>query len=450
MAKGGGSAYKVEFREAASLVPYARNSRTHSDEQISKVMGSIAEWGWTNPVLADEDGIVAGHGRVLAALRIYENGGTIRTPGGEELPTGMVPVIDCTGWTDAQRRAYIVADNALAEQAGWDKDILKLELDDLASLDFDINLIGFDPDDLGRLIDGPVTKAGKTDPDEAPPAPKQPVSRTGDVWLCGDHRVMCGDSTKVDDVQTLMAGGLADMGFSDPPYGLDYSGGRTQVVETKTYGKLKNDDLSGAELGGLICNIFLFNKPEADVYICASPIPKLHRPFVDFVEQCEREVEATIVWDKQQPGLGYMAYRRQTEFIFFVKGRPYRKGDKSDLDLWAIGRDKGTEYRHGTQKPVALATRALDNSSKMGDTVLDLFGGSGSTLIACEMTGRVGRLMELDPPFVDVAVMRWQEFTGKPAKLESTGQTYAELLAERVPDAVIVPAKKTERKKKAA
>tara|TARA_R100001086_G_C11730259_1_gene229470 strand:- start:30 stop:713 length:684 start_codon:yes stop_codon:yes gene_type:complete len=220
-----------------------------------------------------------------------------------------------------------------------------------------------------------------------------------------------------------MAGQKADMVFTDPPYGIDYSGGRTQVVRTKTYGRIKNDTLQGDALGGLVAQVFTSCKPEADIYICVSPI--MQGPFIDAIGKSDKELDAVIVWDKRQPGLGYMAYRRQCEFILFVKGAAFKKGDVSDLDLWQIGRDGGKDYQHGTQKPVAVPQRAIKNSSKAGDTVLDLFGGSGSTLVAAHSVERIAYCMELDPVYVDVAVTRWQNFTGKDATLE-TGETFKE------------------------
>lgn len=198
-----------------------------------------------------------------------------------------------------------------------------------------------------------------------------------------------------------------------------------RLYQKKTYGKIKNDALSGDDLGNLISKVFSFNKPFADVYICVSPI--IQKPFLDAIESGGRIVDAVIVWNKKVPGLGYMAYRRQTEFVLFVKGKEFKKGDPSDVDLWEIGRDAGTEYVHGTQKPVALSERAITNSSKIDQIVLDLFGGSGSTLIACEKTNRHCRMMELDPKYCDVIIKRWQEYTGKKSVRESDGAYFDNL-----------------------
>lgn len=419
MAEFCGGKRRIVWRKASQLVPYERNSRTHSEAQIAQIAASIREFGWTNPILIDErGGVIAGHGRLLAAQSMHK-------PGADD----KVPCIVLDGLTEQQKRALVIADNKLALNAGWDDALLASELSGLLADGYDLGITGFGDDELAELLGD--ERDGLTDPDDVPEAPKEPVTRRGDVWQCGGHRVMCGDSTDVAAVENLVAGLLADMVFTDPPYGIDYSGGRTQVVNTKDYGKLKNDDLDGDDLGNLICNTFLFNKPEADVYICVSPVKQ--KPFLDWLADAEKSVDAVIVWNKERPGLGYMAYRRQTEFILFVKGRPFRKGDKSDFDLWSIGRDRGVEYVHGTQKPVALPIRAIQNSSKAGDVVLDLFGGSGSTLIACQQTGRLARVMELDPKFVDVIVMRWQEFTGEAATLEGDGRTFAEIAEARVP-----------------
>jgi DNA modification methylase len=264
-----------------------------------------------------------------------------------------------------------------------------------------VTLTGFDTD----LLIEPDAKD-----DVIPPVPETPVSKLGDLYELGPHRVLCGDSCDTGAVSRLMGGVKADMVFTDPPYGIDYSGGRTQVVATKTYGKLKNDDLQGTNLGNLISEVFNFNKAEADVYICVSPI--MQKPFLDFIEDFGKKVDAVIVWDKKNAGLGYMAYRRQTEFILFIKGGPFKKGDTTDFDLWSIGRDNASDYVHGTQKPVAVPVRAILNSSKMDDSVLDLFLGSGSTLIAAQKTGRICFGMELDPKYVDVIVQRYVDYTG--------------------------------------
>ena len=409
MAKTDNPNYKTVL--VSDLIPYARNSRTHSEVQINKIASSIKEFGFLNPVLIDKDnGIIAGHGRVMAA---------------QKLGLKEVPVLQIGHLSETQKRAYIIADNRLALDAGWDDEMLKIELEQLKELDFALGLIGFSDDELADLIPETETLADDKE-DEVPEPPVDPVTKRGDIWILGNHRLMCGDSTMIDDVERLMNGNKADMIFTDPPYGIDYSGGRTQVVNEKDYGKIKNDALDGEDLGNLISQIFNFTKSEADYYICVSPI--MQKPFLDYIEAQNKKISAVIVWDKKQAGLGYMAYRRQCEFILFIKGGKFKKGDKSDFDLWSISRDNGKDYVHGTQKPVAVPERGIGNSSKKDDAVLDLFGGSGSTLIACEKLARNAFVMELDEKFVDVIIKRWQDYTGKEATLEANGKTYNELL----------------------
>ena len=376
---------KIEKININDLKPYEKNSRTHPKKQIDLLVKNIEEFGYTNPVLIDKDNeIIAGHGRLEAIKR---------------LKWIEVPCVRMESLNKQQVKALRLADNKLAEMSEWDMDLVTEDLKELEGNLLD--LTGFDKD----LIIEPDEKD-----DEVPEVPEEPKSKLGDIYQLGNHRVMCGDSTKIEDVEKLMDGKKADMVFTDPPYGIDYSGGRTQVVSKKGYGKLKNDDLGGSDLGNLISQVFNFNKGEADVYVCVSPI--MQKPFLDVIEKLERKVDAVIVWDKKNAGLGYMAYRRQTEFILFIKGGKFKKGDKSDFDLWSISRDSGIEYKHGTQKPIAVAHRALKNSSKEDDIVLDLFLGSGSTLIACEKTNRICYGMELDCRYIDVIIQRYEDYTG--------------------------------------
>ena len=383
---------KIEYMALDKLKPYEKNARKHQEADLSTIKASISEFGMSDPigVWGKDNVIVEGHGRYLAC---------------KELGIEQVPVIHLDHLTDEQRRAYALAHNKTAEMSEWDFDLLGDELADI--LDIDMSDFGFDlsedEEEETEVIEDEI-------PEEV-----ESIAKQGDIWQLGRHRLMCGDSTSIDDVEKLMDGNKADMVFTDPPYGIDYSGGRSQVVRDKEYGKLKNDDLQGEELGNLICNVFNFNKKEADVYICVSPI--MQKPFLDYIEQQGKGLNAVIVWDKKQAGLGYMAYRRQCEFILFIKGKPFKKGDATDFDLWSISRDNATTYVHGTQKPVGVSARAIKNSSKQDDNVLDFFGGSGSTLIACEQLDRNCFMMELDPKFVDVIIARWEKFTGQKAVL---------------------------------
>lgn len=394
---------EINYISTDVLIPYVNNSRTHSDKQVTEIASSIKEFGFTNPVLIDkENTIIAGHGRLLASKKL----------GLKEVPTILLENL-----TEAQKKAYIIADNKLALNAGWDEELLSIELKELDELGYDTSLTGFSEDELSDILDKPITK-GLTDEDEVP-EDVEPIVEKGDIWQLGNHRLMCGDSTSITDLDKLLNKIKADLVFTDPPYGLDYSGGRTQVVKKKTYGKLLNDNLQDKDLGSLIQFIFSYIKKEADVYVCVSPL--FQKPFLDMINELGKKVDAVIVWDKKNAGLGYMKYRRQCEFILYVNGKSFKKGDKSDFDLWSISKDNTKEYKHGTQKPIELIERAINNSSKSEDIVLDLFGGSGSTLLACEKTNRINYSMELDKKYCDVIIKRWENFTGKKAERIDNG-----------------------------
>lgn len=377
------------------LIPYANNSRTHSDEQVTQVAASIKEFGFTNPVLIDEDhSIIAGHGRVLAARKL-------------DLPE--VPCIILDGLTEAQKKAYVIADNKLALNAGWDTQLLSLELKNLDELDFDLSLIGFSDEELNELLE-PEQVEGLTDEDAVPEIPEEPISKEGDIWILGNHRVMCGDSTSIDAVERLMGGNHVDMIFTDPPYNVAFNGrsGKHDVI--------KNDNLSDADFEQFIENVTQTIKTinPSVYYIWCN---------WDFygVLQGKLEYKSCIVWAKNVFGMGN-GYRHQHEFCLF-NGK-IDEEVKNESDLWEIKKD--SKYVHPTQKPVALSVCAFGNHIKLLN-VLDLFGGSGSTLLGAEQTGRKAHLMELDPKYVDVIVKRWQDYTGKEAILESTNETFNSL-----------------------
>jgi DNA modification methylase len=390
----------VERKTVASLVPYARNSRTHSDEQVAQIAASMKEWGFTNPILIDETGmIIAGHGRVLAA---------------QKLGLVEVPCMVADGWTEAQKKAYIIADNKLALNAGWDNELLAVEFGELKELEFDLELTGFDLAEIGELMpDEPVD--GLTDEDAVPEPPETPVSVLGDIWQLGNHRLMCGDSTSIDAVDTLMDGQKVDLLFTDPPYNVAFNGrsGKHDVI--------KNDNLSDDDFGSFIDDVIqtikTINPPIYYVWC--------NWKFYGILQEA-LEYKSCIVWAKNVFGMGN-GYRHQHEFCLYngkIDGHI-----KNESDLWEIKKDHA--YVHPTQKPVALSVRAFSNHIKQKN-VLDLFGGSGSTLIGAEETGRNAYLMELDEKYCDVIIKRWQDFTGKEAALVSTGQTYDELKTERV------------------
>jgi DNA modification methylase len=317
--------------------------------------------------------------------------------------------------------------------------MLALELAELDTEGFDLDLTGFSPDEIDAL-DPEQIPAGLTDEDAVPEVQAEPISKLGDVWLLGKHRLMCGDSTSIDAVETLMDGQMADMVFTDPPYGMSYGGGRARGnhslnkrggVVVKAHGMILGDDKTGDDLIVLVrdalASAVAVSKSGSATYVCFPW--RTYSEFEAAMEECGLKASACIVWDKKSIGLGNANYRPQHEFIFYCKGGAWY-GDKAQSDVWSLSRGATGKYVHPTQKPVELIEQALNNSSKGGDTVLDVFGGSGSTLIACEKTGRHARLMELDPKYVDVIVRRWQEFTGKQATHAATGATFAEVEAD--------------------
>ena len=407
---------KINYINIKKLIPYINNSRTHSESQVKQIASSINEFGFTNPVLIDENqSIIAGHGRVMAA---------------EILSIDQIPTITLKGLTKSQIKAYVIADNQLALNSGWDLDLLKLEIGGLTELDFDLDLLGFEDGFLASLLDEPTK--GLTDEDFVPEAPENPVTVEGDVWVLGDHRLMCGDSTSIDAVDKLMIGHKADMVFTDPPYGMSYGGGRAEGstpkgARVKAHGMILGDDFEGNDLIEMIRDAVgsavTVSKSGSSKYICFPW--RTYSEFQQALAQIDVTPSACIVWDKKSIGLGNSNYRPQHEFIFYVKGDDWH-GDKAQSDVWYMSRGATGKYVHPTQKPVELIEKAIKNSSKSQDFIIDVFGGSGSTLIACEKTSRCCRMMELDPKYCDVIIKRWQEFTGDQAILESTGKTFSE------------------------
>jgi DNA modification methylase len=392
----------IAWRPLGALIPYARNPRTHTDAQVAQIAASIREFGWTNPVLVDgQSGIIAGHGRVLAARK---------------LGLEQVPVIELAHMSDAQKRAYIVADNQLALTAGWDDELLRLELADLSELGFDLGLIGFGEGELERLLAG--SKKGLTDDDDAPAPPEHAVTRPGDLWILGDHRLLCGDATVIADVERVLGGQLADMTWTDPPYNVDYANSPKDKLRGK-HRPILNDDLgSGFEtfLHAACANILSVTKGAVYVCMSSSELHNLQRAFTT----AGGKWSTFVIWAKHTFTLGRADYQRQYEPILY--GWPaghdhYWCGARDQGDVWFVDKPARNDL-HPTMKPVALVERAVRNSSKTRDIVLDPFGGSGSTLIACEKTGRQARLVELDPKYCDVSVQRWQAFSGGSATLD--------------------------------
>jgi DNA modification methylase len=408
------TAQKIEQWPLARLRPYERNARTHSPEQVAQIAASIQEFGFTNPILVGEDdGIIAGHGRLAAAM---------------DLGLTEVPVIVLGHLTAEQRRAYVLADNKLALNAGWDEELLATELQELQLADFDLSLLGWSDEELADLLPGveQLDPEEMGDGDAVPEPPAEPVTKPGDVWLLGKHRVMCGDSTVITEVERLMAGEKADMVFTDPPYGVAYEGGHND----KKRQQIQNDALEGEDLtslfyGALTAAVTATADPAAFYVWFASG--KSIETFAAFSE-LPLKLRAVIQWYKVRSGLGafmsqYIPNCEPCIYAYKAGCSPQWFGPTDEKTVWELQKESRNEF-HPTQKPVELPDRAISNSSKKGQLVLDLFGGSGSTLIACEKTGRHARLMELDPRYCDVIVKRWQQFTGKTATLESTGEPF--------------------------
>ena len=405
---------KYKQAKVADLIPYARNSRTHSDEQITKIASSIREFGFLNPVIVDgQNGIIAGHGRVMAAQKL----GLIE-----------IPVLQADHLSDAQKRAYIIADNRLALDAGWDAEMLRVEFAELADLGFDLELTGFDLGEIEALEPEQLTE-GLTDEDAVPELVDDPVTVLGDVWLLGNHRLMCGDSTSIDAVEKLMDGEKADLLHTDPPYNVNYDNQDRPKAGKVKLGKIKNDKMDDQSfydfLFGFYSCAFVALKDDSTAYVwhASSEHVNFTRAMVDAGFAYTQQ----IIWKKPML-LGRGRYQWAHEpCLMGVKGSPFFTDDRTKTTVWDFGGYDKSKNVHPTQKPLFIPEEAINNSSKQGSNVLDLFGGSGSTLIACEKTGRKAYLMELDPKYCDVIINRWQAFTGKQATHEETGKTYAEL-----------------------
>ena len=403
-------AHRIDLWPIERLKPYDRNARTHSPEQVTKIAASLAEFGFTNPILVDSaDGIIAGHGRLMAA---------------KELGLADVPVIVLDHLSDAQRRAYILADNRLALDAGWDNEMLAAELATLKDDGFELELTGFTDAELADLLEGTdAEQVPEGDPDEVPEPPAQPVTVLGDVWVLGKHRLMCGDSTSIDAVDVLMDGKKADMVFTDPPYGVEYQS--NMRTKSEKFDVLANDD----QFLDITPIVEMFSKGWVFVWTSWKVQTKWIEMFAGFGYPTN-----IVIWHKPGGGIGDLKKTFSSDYeVALVWHRGAELCGKRIGSVWTINKDGATTYVHPTQKPVALSEEALDKTTKRGAVVLDLFGGSGSTLVGCEKTGRHARLMELDPRYCDVIVKRWQDFTGKQATLESTGQSFADIAAHRVP-----------------
>lgn len=469
-------AFTVRLRKLSELKLYERNARTHSAEQIETLMALMTEYGYTNPVLVDEDGgdlMVAGHGRHSALSNLYAMGKRVKLPNGKLLPEWMIPTIDCSGWTDEQRKAYILADNQSALRAGWDMDLLRSELTDLREGGFDLSLTGFTTEELDVIFE-PVVPERERDPDAAPAVPAEPHSEPGDCWVCGPHRVYCGDSSSVDAWGVLMGGELADCVWTDPPYNVDVEEkndmrDRADGGKRKKSGAIENDKMSDADflafLRGAFSALFTVMKPGAPIYVAHADKEGLNfrRAFTD----AGFKFSSMLIWRKDQFVLGRADFqsihepilygwrtgakhrwyggRKQTSVVELGEGSPFTKqpdgrwtfnvGDEVFVVDGAakveavpgsvVFHEKPRRSaHHPTQKPVGLIEKQLRSSARSGHLVVDAFGGSGSTMIAADRLGMVSRLMELDPGFADVIVQRWQNFTGRVATNLATGEPF--------------------------
>lgn len=400
-------------------MPYARNPKQHGEEQLSKMVASLREFGWTFPILIDEHGeVIAGHGRLLAAQRVFKHGWTI--PGWED--TGTVPVLSKQGLSENQKRAYRILDNQIAEESDWDRELLSLELDELANSEFNLALTGFNSDEIRQVVNALNETRYLTDEDTTSEPPVQPITRLGDVWIMGKHRLMCGDSTSIDDMAKLTEGYPVDMWLTDPPYNVGYEGG------TKDKLTIKND-LMGDEQ---------FRQFLRDAYVAADTVMKSGAVFYIWHSDSEgynfrgaaRDagwiVRQCLIWKKSSMVLGRQDYHWQHEPCLYgwKEGASHRwLADRKQTTILEFEKP-ARNGDHPTMKPVALFEYQMLNNTNCGDVVLDSFGGSGTTLIAAEKNGRVARIMELDPKYCDVIIKRWQDFTGKEAAREVDGVTF--------------------------
>jgi DNA modification methylase len=412
-------AERIELWPIERLRPYERNPRTHSEAQVDQIAASMIEFGWTNPVLVDEQGgILAGHGRLLAARK---------------LGLAEVPVIRFEQFSEAQKRAYRIGDNQLALNSTWDEPLLAEETGWLRDVKFDLDLLGFDATELERLLALADGEAGSDEAeDDAPEPPEQPVSKPGDLWVLGNHRLLCGDATVLADVERVLGGQLADMVFCDPPYGVNYANSPKDRLRGK-HRPILNDNLgAGFEAFLYDASVNILQVTKGAVYVCmsSSELHTLQRAFA----AAGGKWSTFVIWAKSTFTLGRADYQRQYEPILYGwkdGADHYWCGARDQGDVWFFDKPVRNDL-HPTMKPVALVERAIRNSSKSRDIVLDPFAGSGSTLIACEKTGRQARLVELDPKYVDTIILRWQGFSGGAAVVDNDGRSFEEVSEARI------------------
>lgn len=420
------SSLTIKNRPINELIPYINNARSHSTDQIALIAGSIKEFGFNDPIAIDKDkGIISGHGRLEAA----------RLLGLKEIPT-----IELSHLSNEQKKAYILAHNRIALDAGWDDELLKIELNELKDVGFDLSITGFNENDLEKFAFTPVE--GLTDEDEASEPPTEPVTRLGDIWICGQHRLMCGDSTMIDQVEVLMDGEQAELLLTDPPYGVSYAGKNTflNLIDkgNRNQTKIENDHHAPNEMNQFWCdvlkNAYSVLADKSSYYIFSPQGGDLMMMMMS-ITSAGFQLKHMLIWVKNNHVLGRCDYNYRHEPILFGWKQDgthefYGNG-QFKTSVWEINKPLKNDL-HPTMKPVELCEEPILNSTKSNSVVIDLFGGSGTTLIACEKTNRKCAMMEISPQYCDVIVKRWEKFTGKQSKLESTGQTFEELSNERV------------------
>ena len=430
---------KLEQVDITTLIPYARNARTHSDAQVAQIAASIREFGFNNPILIDADnGIIAGHGRVLAA---------------HKLGLDKAPCLRLGHLTETQKRAYIIADNRLAELSGWDTELLALEIEDLRLEDFDIDLTGFSAEALEALFDDMESddaggNEGLTDPDDVPEPPAEPITKPGDVWLLGKHRLMCGDSTDAESVRRLMAGEKAGLMNTDPPYGIAYANddrpnpgvAKPRVAKPRVAKpRVANDELCDEMLQKFLENAFRAATKEAlknnaAWYLWHAHLTQGYFAAAAAAAAADVILHRQIIWVKPVLllGRGHYHWKHEPAFMGWVKGNQppdygAGAGERNQTTVWEVGQisqAERKEFNHSSPKPVALFELPIIKHLKAGEIAYEPFSGSGPQIIAAEKTGRRCYAMELSPQYVDVAVKRWQAFTGGRAVLESTGDPF--------------------------
>lgn len=404
-------AEKIEPWPIEKLIPSVRNARTHSEVQVGQIAASIQEFGFTNPVLIGDDGsLVAGHGRLLAA---------------HKLGITQVPVVVLSHLTATQRRLLMLADNKIAENAAWDDDLLQAEIAALLEEGAQLGLTGFDADEVDKMLAGMDALAGQTDEDQVPDLEEELISKPGDVWLCGEHKVLCGDALLADSYESLLGQDKANMVFTDPPYNVAYKGVPSNHRET-----IQNDDMDDEQYGAFLQSIFayLFEYVTGSLYVAFSStqFATIQKSFL----AAGGQISTFLIWVKNRFVLSMWDYHQKYEPILYgwKKGaKGHWCGDRDQDNVWECS-IHGKNTLHPTMKPVELVERAISNSSRVGDLVLDVFGGSGTTMIACQKRSRKARLMELDPKYVDVIVRRWCEYTGEDAKRQSDGLLFSDAL----------------------